>query len=57
MKDRRQIAPYSLRIGGDLKQKARNEALANRRSLNAEIGLLIEEGLKWREMQSKQAAA
>ncbi|RRV53360.1 Arc family DNA-binding protein [Pseudomonas sp. p99-361] len=57
MKDRHQIAPYSLRIGDDLKEKARNEAHANRRSLNAEIGLLIEEGLKWREMQSKQAAA
>ncbi|MBA1200444.1 Arc family DNA-binding protein [Pseudomonas capeferrum] len=57
MKDRHQNPPYSLRIGADLKEKARNQAHANRRSLNAEIGLLIEEGLKWREMQGKQAIA
>lgn len=57
MKDRHQNAPYSLRIGGELKDRARSEAHANRRSLNAELGLLIEEGLKWREMKSKQAAA
>ncbi len=55
MKDRHQNAPYSLRIGEELKDRARNEAHANRRSLNAEIGLLIEEGLKWREMQKQQA--
>ncbi|WP_409309634.1 Arc family DNA-binding protein [Pseudomonas putida] len=57
MKDRHQNAPYSLRIGDELKDRARSEAHANRRSLNAELGLLIEEGLKWREMKSKQAAA
>ncbi|MGO2201173.1 Arc family DNA-binding protein [Pseudomonas helleri] len=58
MKDRHQSAPYSLRIGDELKDRARNEAHTNRRSLNAEIGLLIEEGLKWREMQKvKQATA
>lgn len=58
MKDRHQNAPYSLRIGEELKDRARNEAHANRRSLNAEIGLLIEEGLKWRELQkSSQATA
>lgn len=58
MTDRHQSAPYSLRIGNDLKDKARTEARENRRSLNAEIGLLIEEGLKWREMQkTKQASA
>lgn len=57
MSDRQQAAPYSLRIGEDLKDKARNEAQANRRSLNAELGLLIEEGLRWRERRSKMAAA
>ncbi|MBO2889586.1 Arc family DNA-binding protein [Pseudomonas asiatica] len=57
MKDAHQVAPYSLRIADELKEKAKQEAGANRRSLNAELGLLIEEGLKWREMQSKQAAA
>lgn len=57
MKDAHQVAPYSLRIAVELKEKARREAGANRRSLNAELGLLIEEGLRWREMQSKQAAA
>lgn len=57
MKDAHQVAPYSLRIADELKEKAKLEAGVNRRSLNAELGLLIEEGLKWREMQSKQAAA
>lgn len=57
MKDAHQVAPYSLRIAEELKEKAKQEAGTNRRSLNAELGLLIEEGFKWREMQSKQAAA
>jgi hypothetical protein len=58
MTDRHQTPPYSLRIAEGLKEKARDQAHANRRSLNAEFGLLIEEGLKWREMQqSKQAVA
>lgn len=57
MNDRHQKNAYSLRIEEELKEKARDQAHANRRSLNAEIGLLIEEGFKWREMQSKQAAA
>ena len=57
MKDAHQVAPYSLRIADQLKEKAKQEAGANRRSLNAELGLLIEEGFKWREMQGKQAAA
>lgn len=57
MRDAHQVAPYSLRIADELKEKAKREAGANRRSLNAELGLLIEEGLRWREMQGKQAAA
>lgn len=57
MNDRHSKPPYSLRIDESLKEKARSEACANRRSLNVELGILIEEGLKWREMQQKQAAA
>ncbi|VVP89984.1 hypothetical protein PS918_03138 [Pseudomonas fluorescens] len=57
MKGAHQISAYSLRIADELKKKAMQEAGINRRSLNAELGLLIEEGLKWREMQNKQAAA
>lgn len=40
-----------------MKTQAEEEAKKNRRSLNAELGLLIEEGLKWREMQKTQANA
>ncbi|KPA87077.1 hypothetical protein PF66_06422 [Pseudomonas asplenii] len=58
MKDAHKVAPYSLRIAEHLKGKAREEAATNRRSLNAELELLIEEGFKWREMQqAKQAVA
>lgn len=57
MRDAHQVAPYSLRIAEQLKDKAKQEAETNRRSLNAELGLLIEEGFKWRESQTKQAAA
>lgn len=58
MKDTHKVAPYSLRIAGHLKGRAKQEATVNRRSLNTELELLIEEGFKWREMQSsKQAVA
>jgi hypothetical protein len=53
----RKINPFGLRLNPQIKQRACEEAIKNRRSLNAELGLLIEEGFKWREMQSKQAAA
>lgn len=49
--------PYPLRLANDIRERAENEARNSRRSLNAELGLLIEEGFKWREMQSKQAVA
>lgn len=52
MKDAHRVAPYSLRIAEYLKGRAREEAVAHRRSLNAELELLIEEGFKWREMQA-----
>jgi len=57
MSDRHQTNPYSLRIAQELKDKARDQAHANRRSLNVEFSVLIEDGLKWRELQSKQAVA
>ena len=58
MKDAHKVAPYSLRIAAHLKGRAKQEATVNRRSLNTELELLIEEGFKWREMQSsKQAVA
>lgn len=50
-------ARYPLSLESAVKGQAEVEAKKNRRSLNAELGLLIEEGLKWREMQSKQAVA
>lgn len=51
----RKINPFGLRLEPSLKEKAAIEAKANRRSLNAELGLLIEEGFKWREMQRQTA--
>lgn len=48
---------YPLSLDASVKGQAESEAKKNRRSLNAELGLLIEEGLKWREMRSKRAAA
>jgi hypothetical protein len=57
MHDKHRASPFPLRLPGEVKQEALGLAIKNRRSLNAEIGLLIEEGLKWREMQQKQAVA
>lgn len=57
MTHRYKVAPFSLRIDEQLKTKAREEAVAHRRSLNTELELLIEEGFKWREIQNKQAIA
>lgn len=54
MKGTHRAAAYSLRIAVELKERARQQAGIHRRSLNAELGLLIEEGLKWREMRGKQ---
>lgn len=52
----RQINPFGLRLDPGVKEKASDEAKKNRRSLNAELGLLIEEGLKWRETQRQVTA-
>ncbi|WP_267268512.1 Arc family DNA-binding protein [Pseudomonas protegens] len=57
MREKMRASPFPLRLSENVKEEARVEANKNRRSLNAEIGLLIEEGLKWREIQSRQAAA
>lgn len=52
------ISPYPLRLRPHVKEAAKAQSEIHRRSLNTEIEMLIEEGLKWREMQqSKQAAA
>ncbi|WP_156327420.1 hypothetical protein [Pseudomonas sp. NBRC 111128] len=48
---------YPLSLVAGVKIQAEEEAKKNRRSLNAELGLLIEEGLKWRAMQKRQAIA
>lgn len=48
------INPFGLRLNPAIKSKAGDEAKKNRRSLNAELGLLIEEGFKWREAQAGQ---
>lgn len=55
MQEKLRASPFPLRLTDSVKEEARWEASKNRRSLNAEIGLLIEEGLKWRELQSRQA--
>lgn len=54
---KKQKPSYPLRLESDTRGKAEAEARQYRRSLNIEIGLLIEDGLKWREVQSKQAVA
>jgi hypothetical protein len=45
------------RVTQDIKDRINEEAKRNRRSQNAELGLLVEEGFKWREMQQRQAQA
>lgn len=47
---------YPLRLRQGLREQVELAAKENRRSLNAEIGVLIEEGLKWREMQQRATA-
>ncbi|WP_198044925.1 Arc family DNA-binding protein [Pseudomonas frederiksbergensis] len=54
MQDKLRASPFPLRLADRVKEEVKGEASKNRRSLNAEIGLLIEEGLKWREMRSSR---
>ncbi|MCY1380110.1 hypothetical protein D9M69_678980 [compost metagenome] len=57
MRDARRINPFPLRLGEEVRGKVEDEAHKNRRSLNSEISLLVEEGLRWRESQNKPAVA
>lgn len=50
-------ASYPLRINEATRARAEQVARYNRRSLNAEFGLLIEEGLRWREAQINKPAS
>jgi len=53
----RELPQLFARVEPVVKDRVLEEAKRNRRSQAAEVGLLIEEGFKWREMQSKQAVA
>jgi len=57
MKEVMRTSPFPLRLDRAVRERAAAEAREFRRSLNTELAILIEEGFKWREMQSKQAAA
>lgn len=48
---KKQKSAYPLRLEDGTRARAEEVARSNHRSLNVELGLLIEEGLKWREMQ------
>ena len=47
---------YPLRIAGAVREAAQAEARKSRRSLNTELGILIEEGLAWRKEQEQAKA-
>jgi hypothetical protein len=51
---KRDIAPFGLRLSPEIKEMAKSEAGRNRHSMNTEIEMLIEDGLKWREMQQQK---
>lgn len=53
----RDIKPFGLRLQPHNKERVKGEAESNRRSMNSETELLIEDGFKWREMQSRQLQA
>ena len=53
---RRSIAPFGFRMSPDVKEAAKLEADMNRRSLNTELELLVEEGLEWRRKKAQAAA-
>ena len=53
----RELPQVFARVTQEIKDRVNDEAKRNRRSQNAELGLLIEEGFKWREMLQKQAVA
>ena len=49
----RAINPFGLRMPPELKGLVSEEAKKNRRSLNAELNVLIEEGMKCRERKAQ----
>ncbi|MCY1456539.1 hypothetical protein D9M71_737640 [compost metagenome] len=53
---RRNIQPFGFRIRQDVKEAAKAEAERNRRSLNTELEMLVEEGLAWRKLKDQSAA-
>lgn len=52
---RKQKQSYPLRLESSTRGRAESEARQYHRSLNVELGLLIEDGLKWRAAQKSQA--
>jgi hypothetical protein len=48
----REMPQINLRVAPEVKEKVLSEAKRNRRSLNAEIGILMEEALNARAKQS-----
>ncbi|ATH82813.1 hypothetical protein CO724_17180 [Ectopseudomonas mendocina] len=50
---RRDISPFGFRIRPEVKEAAQREANKNRRSLNSELELLVEEGLDGRKKSEK----
>jgi len=50
--EKRQIASYPLRLDPHVRAKAQEEANRNRRSLNTELSVLIEEALNVRAKQA-----
>lgn len=54
----REMPQVFARVPKEVKDRVNGEAQRNRRSQAAEVGLLIEDGFKWREMlQQNQAVA
>lgn len=47
MKDHKKA--YSLRMPEEIGEKVKQLAQENRRTVSAEIGLLVEQGMAWRE--------
>ena len=56
MKVTSRTPPYPLRISETVREAAQAEANKSRRSLNTELGILIEEGLAWRQKQAQARA-
>lgn len=54
MQQNKSLSSFPLRLPDQVRELAKSLAIKNRRSLNAELGLLIEEGLKSREVKLKQ---